>query len=215
MIKLALIGQGGHAKVITDIVYANKGYQIVAVFDDVHQSLHHNDGVLYGPIAAIHSLIEEIDFKIIIAIGSNEVRQRIAKQLNLTEDSYETIIHPTAIVSNFALLGLGTVIMPHVVIHANTTIGKHTIINTASVIEHDNEIGDFVHISPNATLTGMVSVGEGGHIGASATIIPMKKVGNWSIIGAGSTVISNVPPFCTAVGSPAKVVKKNSYTRRM
>lgn len=208
MKKLALIGQGGHAKVITDIVNVNKEYQIVAVFDDIHQSLHHQNGVLYGPIAALSSLIKDGDFKIIIAIGNNDVRKKIVEQLNLAEDSYATVIHPTAIVSDSALVGFGTVIMPNAVVNANTTIGRHSIINTGAVIEHDNEISDFVHISPNSTLTGMVTVGEGVHVGASATIIPMKKIGNWAVIGAGSTVISNIPSCCTAVGLPAKVIKK-------
>ncbi|KXY35136.1 acetyltransferase [Bacillus sp. FSL K6-0067] len=209
MKKLVLIGQGGHAKVITDIVNVNKEYQIIAVFDDMHQSLHHQNGVLYGPVSALSSLIKDDDFKIIIAIGNNDVRKKIVEQLNLAEDRYATVIHPTAIVSDSALVGFGTVIMPNAVVNANTTIGRHAIINTGAVIEHDNEIGDFVHISPNSTLTGMVTVGEGVHVGASATIIPMKKIGNWAVIGAGSTVISNIPSCCTAVGLPAKVIKKS------
>ncbi|MFJ8531427.1 acetyltransferase [Bacillus sp. NPDC094106] len=207
MKEIALIGQGGHAKVITDMIQANIGYQVVALFDDKYKRLCKEHGIWYGPISSIAPLLVEVRFKIVIAIGNNALRKRIVQQLNLEDNSYEAIIHPTAVVSKSASVGIGTVIMPNVVINADTKIGNHVIINTAAVIEHDNYIGDFVHISPNATLTGSVSVNEGTQVGAGAIVIPNRKIGEWSIIGAGATVIRDIPSFCTAVGSPARVIK--------
>ncbi|MDM5190874.1 acetyltransferase [Bacillus sp. DX4.1] len=207
MKQIALIGQGGHAKVITDMIHANTGYQIVAVFDDKYENLSRKQGVCYGPISSIKKVIEEIGFKLVIAIGNNAVRKRIVQQLGLEDESYETIIHPTAVVSQSASVGVGTVIMPNAVINADTVVESHVIVNTAAVIEHDNHIGDFAHISPNATLTGTVFVNEGTQVGAGAIVIPNRKIGEWSIIGAGATVIHDIPSFCTAVGSPARVIK--------
>ncbi|MDA1529870.1 acetyltransferase [Bacillus cereus group sp. TH260-2LC] len=207
MKKIALVGQGGHAKVITDILHANIGYKIVAVFDDKYEGLVEEQGIYYGPVSSIKETIEEIGFKLVISIGNNTVRKKIVKQLALKETNYETIIHPTAVVSESASIGFGTVIMPKAVINAETIIGNHVIVNTAAVIEHDNQIGDFAHISPNATLTGTIYVDEGTQIGAGAIVIPNRKIGEWSIIGAGATVIHDIPSNCTAVGLPAKVIK--------
>ncbi len=207
MKKIALIGQGGHAKVITDMIHANKCYEIVAVFDDKYEYLSKEQDICYGPIPSIKETIGEIGFKLVIAIGNNAVRKRIVQQLELKDESYETIIHPTAVVSESASIGFGTVIMPKAVINADTVIGSHVIVNTAAVIEHDNQIGNFAHISPNATLTGTVFINEGTQIGAGAIVIPNQKIGEWSIIGAGATVIHDIPSFCTVVGSPARVIK--------
>ncbi|MES9665964.1 acetyltransferase [Bacillus nitratireducens] len=207
MKKIALIGQGGHAKVITDILHANVGYKIVAVFDDKYESLFEEQGIYYGPTSSIQETIEEVGFKLVIAIGNNAVRKKIVNQLELAETNYETLIHPTAVVSESASIGFGTVIMPKAIINAETIIGSHVIVNTAALIEHDNQIGDFAHISPNATLTGTVFVDEGTQIGAGAIVIPNRKIGEWSIVGAGATVIHDIPSHCTAVGLPARVIK--------
>ncbi|EEM08673.1 hypothetical protein bmyco0003_45660 [Bacillus pseudomycoides] len=189
------------------MIHANTGYEIVAIFDDKYECLSEDQGICYGPISSIKEIIEEIGFKLVLAIGHNAVRKRIVEQLELKDGSYETIIYPTAVVSESASIGFGTVIMPKAVINADTIIGRHVIVNTAAVIEHDNQIGDFAHISPNATLTGTVFVNEGTQIGAGAIVIPNRKISQWSIIGAGATVIHDIPSSCTAVGLPARVIK--------
>ncbi|KXY71825.1 MULTISPECIES: acetyltransferase [Bacillus] len=207
MKRIALIGQGGHAKVIKDMIYANKYFKIIAFFDDKYRSLDKREEIYYGPISSIPTLMKEVEFKLIIAIGNNVVRKKIVEQLHFNDEYYEIVIHHTAVISESATIGRGTVIMPNVTINADTTIGSHVIVNTASVVEHDNCIGDFVHIGPNATLTGTVTIDDGTQIGAGATIIPNLIIGNWSMIGAGATVIHNIPSGCTAVGLPAKIIK--------
>jgi len=207
-VKIGLIGQGGHSKVIEDIIIANKKYKIIGYFDDKFTTDHFKHGVYNGPIDTIKQFISEHEeMKLIIAIGNNLIRKSILERLMLSKDKFVTAIHPSAIISPSAKIGKGTVVMPYAVINANAEVGDHTIINTCSVIEHDNLIESFVHISPNVTLTGGVQVKEGAHIGASATVIPNKKVGEWSIIGAGATVIHDIPENCTAIGTPARINK--------
>ncbi|PFJ08211.1 acetyltransferase [Bacillus cereus] len=209
--KIAIIGQGGHSKVIQDIILSNNEYEIVGFLDDRYESIVIVDDLYYGPISTAYDMINyfhQINF--VIAIGNNKVRKIIVEKLCLYEDFYIALIHKTAVVSPSAKIGNGTVVMPNVVINADTQIGNHAIINTGSVVEHDNIIGDFVHISPRATLTGSVLIEEGAHIGAAATMIPSVKVREWSIIGAGAVVINDVPPNCIAVGIPAKVINEVS-----
>ena len=45
-------------------------------------------------------------------------------------------------------------------------------------------------------------------MGTGATVIQCKTIGKGATIGAGAVVVDNVDPFSTAVGVPAKVIKK-------
>jgi acetyltransferase EpsM len=210
--NIVLIGHGGHSKVVRDIVLSTKHDQIVGYLDDKFKTEMIRDNLFFAPISAAKKMIEHDQYlKFVIAIGDNKSRKLIYQQLNLANEYYATLIHPSAFISPSATIGDGTVLMAYTVINADAKVGHHTIINTCAVVEHDNQVGDFVHLSPNATLTGAVKIENGVHIGAGATIIPNIKVGEWSIIGAGATVIDDIPANCTAIGIPAKV-KINKVT---
>lgn len=207
--KIVMIGQGGHSKVIRDMVLENKEYQLVGYLDDKYDDLMVSDALYFGPISAAHEMSQWFDqVKFVIAIGNNSCRKLVANQLGFPDYQYMTLIHKKAVVSPSVKIGYGTVVMANTVINVDVQLGNHVIINTGSVVEHDNKIGDYVHISPRATLTGNVIVEEGTHIGAGATVIPNVKIGKWSTIGAGATVINDIPSHCTAVGIPAKVKLK-------
>jgi acetyltransferase EpsM len=213
--KIAVMGRGGHSKVIQDLITLNGECEIVAYLDDQYKELKRESNLFTGPVSmakALRDHFEEVKF--VIAIGNNAIRKRIAHTTGIPIDQYATLIHPSANISPNAKLGYGTVIMAHTVINSDVFIGNHAIVNTCSVIEHDSRIGHFVHISPNATLTGSVHVGEGAHIGAGATIIPNTDIGAWSVIGAGAAVINAIPPYSTAVGVPA-MVKKQTELRAL
>jgi acetyltransferase EpsM len=205
--KLAIIGQGGHSKVIRDIVFEKKEMEIIGYFDDKYHSDDFQHGLYYGPVRSVINFLDKNEkIKIIIAIGNNSVRKKMVEVLNLDERYYVTLIHPSAVISSSAYLGYGTVVMANAVVNADAVIGNHSIINTGSIIEHDSIVEDFVHICPKGTLTGNVTIKEGVQVGAGASIIPQKSVGEWSVIGAGATVINCIPDYCTAVGTPAKII---------
>lgn len=207
--NIVIIGQGGHSKVIEDIIYTTNSHKIVGYLDDKYDEVTFNHAVYTGPISFAYHLIDifqEVQF--VIGIGNNAIRKKIVQKLDLAEQMFIPLIHSSAVVSPRAKIGYGTVVMANAVINADSHIGHHNIINTNAVVEHDNQVSDFVHISPNATLTGAVQIEEGVHVGAGATIIPNTKVGEWSVIGAGASVINDIPANCTAVGIPAKVKLK-------
>src|SRR4051794_40717230 len=113
--KIAVIGKGGHSKVIEDIILSNKEYEIVAYLDDRYEDVAMIDGIYYGPIIAVQNLIDYFDqIKFVIAIGNNRVRRSIAGQLGLSDDYYATLIHRKAVVSPSATVGKGTVVMASV-----------------------------------------------------------------------------------------------------
>lgn len=197
---MLLCGGGGHAKVVLDCLLA-ANVPINGIFDN-NPALKQ---VLGFPVIHTYQPGFSPNESLVIAVGNNTTRKRIAVTIN---HSFGTVMHPSALISAFATLGEGTVVFHQSVVQAGAQIGKHCIINTSASVDHDCVLEDFVHISPNATLSGNVTVGEGTHIGAGAVVIPGVTIGKWCVIGAGAVVIRHIPDFATAVGVPAKVIKR-------
>jgi len=193
-----LYGASGHAKVILDILEA-QGKDVGGLIDD-------NPDVkeLCGyPVS--HGFQGEES--VIISIGNNAIRKKIAAQL---QTHFATAVHPSAIVSPRAEVGEGTVVMQGAIIQSGANIGKHCIINTGASVDHECQVDDFVHISPHATLCGNVTVGEGTWIGAGTTVIQGIHIGKGCVVGAGSVVSHDIPDGYLAVGNRCKLIKKIS-----
>nr|WP_263314147.1 acetyltransferase [Mammaliicoccus sp. Marseille-Q6498] len=206
MKPLLLIGNGGHAKVVKDIVNLSDEYTFKGYLDDNISEPYVENDVIYDNLSNIQKYQEDYYFN--IAIGSNGIREKVFNKLDIPIEKYPVLKHPTSIISPSVNIGFGTVIMAKCVINAETKIGTHCIINTAAIVEHDNVISDYAHISPNSTLTGGVKVGTKSQIGASATVIPTKKVGDNTIVGAGATVVNDIGNNQIVVGSPAKPIRR-------
>ena len=103
-------------------------------------------------------------------------------------------------------------------IHPGATIGNGLVIDhgTGVVIGETAEIGDNVTIYQGVTLGGTgkdtgkrhPTIGDNVMIGAGAKVLGPFKVGDNSRIAAGAVVLSEVPNDSTAVGVPARIVKR-------
>ena len=104
-------------------------------------------------------------------------------------------------------------------IHPGATIGRRLFIDhgTGVVIGETTEIGDDVTIYQGVTLGGTgkdhgkrhPTIGNNVMIGSGAKVLGPFKVGDNSRIAAGAVVLDTVPDNSTAVGVPARVVKRN------
>lgn len=196
---MIVYGASGHGKVIIEILEdINEPH--IEVWDDAQKPS------IWEYAVKLPQLSTGITDKIVISIGINATRKKVAERLK-DAVTFGTAIHSATNISKRAVIGEGTVIMAGVTINADTRIGKHCIVNTSASIDHDCVLDDYAHISPNATLSGDVYVGEGTHIGSGASVIQGIKIGKWCTIGAGAVVIQDIPDFATAVGNPAKVIK--------
>ncbi|MBL8848585.1 MAG: sugar transferase, partial [Planctomycetaceae bacterium] len=149
-----VIGAGGHAKVVIATLQA-AGQTAAAVLDD--DPAQWGRTVLGVPVVGpVCTLERELGRQAVIAIGSNAVRRRIAKELRA---EWVTVVHPSACVHATVLLGAGTVVFAGAVIQPDAAIGAHCIINTGASIDHDCRLGDFVHAAPGVRLAGDVEVG--------------------------------------------------------
>ena len=105
-------------------------------------------------------------------------------------------------------------------IHPGATIGKGFFIDhgTGVIIGETTIIGDNVTLYQGVTLGGTGKETGKRHptlqdnvmVSAGAKIIGSFTVGENSKIGAGSVVLEEVPPNCTVVGVPGRIVKRDN-----
>ncbi len=198
MCNVIIIGGGGHAKVVADIVIKS-GDILLGFLDDCKRGTVLDGYSVIGKIMDAEKFSK--DAKFIVAIGNNEVRRTLMEQPGLR---WYTAVHPSAQLGTGVQIGEGSCVAANAVINASASVGKGCIINTSAVVEHDCVVGDFSHVSPSAVLCGTVKVGHCVHIGANATVINNLLVCDNSVIGAGAVVVKHITEQNTYVGVPAR-----------
>ncbi len=199
MSDVIIIGAGGHAKVIADIVLKN-GDTLLGFLDD------NKEGVVIGEYSVIGKIDDVVNYsekaEVIIGIGSNSIRKSISEKYDL---KWYTAIHPSAQIGIDVKIGKGTCIMANAVVNSSADVGDHCIINTGAIVEHDCTVSDYVHLSPNATLCGTVNIGALCHVGAGAIVRNNLNVCAGVVVGMGASVVKNIDVCGTYIGVPAKI----------
>lgn len=195
--KIAVIGTGGHSRVISKII-KNKYKSNIHYFDD---KKFKSNMLIEGNTNLLLKNIKEYKY-VFIAIGDNFIRKSYFTKFLKFEKKMLSLIDESAKIQKGVKLNKGTIVFPNVCINTNTKIGKGCIINTNAVIEHDCKIGNFTHISPSATVLGSVKIGSCSWVGANATILNNIEVKNNVIIGASTVVLKNISKNKKVVGNP-------------
>ncbi len=104
-------------------------------------------------------------------------------------------------------------------IHPGATIGRRLFIDhgTGVVIGETTEIGDDCTLYQGVTLGGTgkdrgkrhPTLGNNVMVGAGAKVLGPINIGDNVRIAAGAVVLSDIPDNCTAVGVPARIVRRN------
>jgi serine O-acetyltransferase len=110
----------------------------------------------------------------------------------------------------------------HVSIHPSVTIGSGLFVDhgTGITIGEGVVIGEGVSMLQEVTLStlpegpaGAPRIGRGVLLAAGATVLGNIDIGDFAKIGAGSLVLASVPSGYTAVGVPARLVRRASDAR--
>lgn len=203
---IIIIGNGGHASVLTEILLA-KGEEIIGF---TALNLEDNDfGLSY--LGRDENILnyQPSEIELVLGLGMiqpSPIREKIFNDFRSRNYRFKSIIHPSAIISPSVNLGQGIQIMAGAIIQTNTKIADNTIINTGAIIDHDCQIGSQVHIAPGTKLSGNVHIQKGTHIGVGVTIIQGIRIGENCLIGAGAVVINDIKSNVKAFGVPAKEV---------
>ena len=109
-------------------------------------------------------------------------------------------------------VGSGTAIQPYCIL--NAVVGSITIGRDVQIAAH-SMFFPFRHRfeDPNVPMREQGRESKGGivveddvWVGAGTTVMDGVRIGRGSVIGAGSVVTRDVPPFCVAAGTPARVL---------
>jgi acetyltransferase EpsM len=208
---IVIAGAGRHSRELCSYLASHPDFGLIGVLDDAKPPGAFEQTRLLGPIECLTEIVRSNQgLRFITAFGSNETRLSVVRRI----EGLRLTALPAVVVDRLAYVGLnveigdGTLLAPGAVVTTKVRIGRHCIINVKASVSHDCQISDFANLNPGATVCGDVCIGEGAYIGAGATIIDKISVGAWSIIGAGAVVVRDIPAHVTAVGVPARVVRK-------
>lgn len=200
--RLILLGAGGQGRVAADVARCMDCYREICFLDDSLQEEQVSFPYrILGRFSDRGAYREDADF--LVAIGQNDVRERLQEQLTAEGVPLATLIHPRAVVAERVTIGEGSVIAAGAVIGPDAALGRGVILNTCASVDHDCRIGDFCHISVGAHLAGMVSVGVRSLLGVGVAVRPGIHIAADCTIGVGAAVVGDIPEPGVYVGVPA------------
>ena len=209
-IKVVIIGAGGHARAVYEILMHDLNIEVVGFVDNVADTP--GEIIMDLPIVGDHSvlpgLLEEGVLGAVIGIGDNKLRRSYFEAIKNIGFVPVNALHPTAHIAHNVRIGRGVVIGTGTTVCTGARIGDNVIINTGAIIEHESIIGDDVHIAPGSSIAGRVAINRGAFVGIGSVIKEYVTIGENAIIGAGSVVLENIPDDAVAGGSPARIVRE-------
>jgi sugar O-acyltransferase (sialic acid O-acetyltransferase NeuD family) len=215
-----IIGAGGHGaelySYLRDLSAQGDGVRFLGFVDEGKPKGRHGGVEVLGGLEDLKRLLDArggTPLHYVTAVGDNSARQQLVARVEALGRPNLipwTLRHPAASVGHDVQLGEGTCLAPGSIVTTRARIGKHCILNVNASVSHDCMVGDYANINPGAAIAGWARIGEGCFIGAGATVIDRVSVGAWAVIGAGAVVVRDIPDRVTAVGVPARVIKRHS-----
>jgi UDP-perosamine 4-acetyltransferase len=207
--KVAIVGGGGHSKVLASVINSTDEYEFVGYTDVKHMGVMMERHYLGDDQEFLLKFKSKVNhMKLAFGIGkvaSKDKRLQIYNTYKLEGFQFPPMVAKSAIVHH-AYIENGVVVFHNAVINPDARIGELSIINTSAVIEHDVKIGINCHIAPNATICGNVTIGNSVMVGVGTIIIQGVKITNNCIIGAGSVVTKDITKSGIYVGTPARKI---------
>lgn len=206
---MLILGAGGQAKELVEILIQMDYQDEIVLFDDVTND--ENYPLILKNYTRLKSKEDLVNWfsnsngGFLLGVGEIKPRTKLMDLGINCGGKPQTLIASNAVISILDVeIGLGTVIMQLAFISTSVRIGQGVLINARVNIHHDVQIGDNCEIGPNAILLGKSRIGANTFIGAGAIILPGVSIGENCIIGAGSIVTKSIGNSLTIKGNPAK-----------
>lgn len=114
-------------------------------------------------------------------------------------------------IGNNSRIGIGNVIIGPVTIGNNVILAQNIVM---SGLNHN-----YTDIDKPICLQGetvaMITVEDDCWIGANAVLTAGVTIGKHSVVAGGAVVTKDVPPYCVAVGNPARIIKKYNFEAKV
>lgn len=211
MKKIVIYGAGGFGRevqwLIERINQRKEEWMIEGYLDDgVEPGTQINGYTVLGGIEKLREY--DSSLSVVCAVGASAVREKIINKIEeIGTFDFPNLIDPDVKMSDTIELGKGNIICAGNILTVNITIKDFVILNLTGTVGHDVILESYVTVYPGVNISGCVIVQKGVELGTGAKIIQGKNIGKHTIVGAGSVVIRDLPPDCTVVGVPAKIVK--------
>ena len=189
---LLLIGCGGHARALIDVVESSTAWHLLGLV-----GLPQQVGIeVFGyPVLGSDNdlpLLRQQCANALLAVGQIGLprkRQELADELGRLKFQLPTVISGHAYVSRHAQVGIGTSIGHGVILNSGACVGDFCIINTNALIEHDSVISDYCHISTGALVNGGVKIGRSSFVGSGAVLREGISLPPHTVVSAGKRVM--------------------------
>jgi len=203
LIKIAIIGSGGHTRALIGLVKDLFDHQEIAIYDDSFK----DDGETIDSIPLVGRVEDVQSYQtVILSTGDNNLRKKYFLQFGQSIINCN-LYHGSCIREENAVLGQSNQFLANSYIGSEVKIKNNNIINSGVIIEHESTIGSHNHIAVGARICGRVLIGDSCLIGAGSVILDGIHICDNVTVGAGSVVIRDILEPGVYVGSPAVKIK--------
>ncbi len=213
MVRVALIGAGGHASDVLSLIESFGGvryrYDVVGMFhsdpDGVDKTRFTKRGVdVLGLDRLAEIAAEDTDLHYIAAVGYPSARAEVVDQLSGLNLTALTAVHETASLGTGVSLGSGVVVLAQSALSPLVSIGDHAYVSHGALVGHDTIVGAYTSLMPGSSVSGDCVIGDGVMIGSNATVLENLKIGEGAVVAAGAVVTKDVDPDAVVAGAPAR-----------
>ena len=209
MKDIVLLGCGGHAKSVIDVIEQDGNYRIIGFLElSAKQSFSYRGYQVIGDDSKLQTLFDsgiQYAYPTMGYMGQSDIRNQIYERLRTIGYCVPNFTDKSAIIAGDVTMpeNSGIFIGKRAVINSDVRLEELTIINSGAIVEHDCMINAGTHVAVGAILCGETHIGKQCLIGANATIRQGVRIGDNVVVGAGSVVLEDISSNQTVYGNPA------------
>lgn len=193
MKNIVIIGTGAVASELTMYLADIKDVKLKGYLEyDYNLEKYYNSYHYEMPVLGdINTYFPQEDDYFLLGVSNVEFRNKAISIMQDKGGHFYTLIHPTALVANDAIIGEGCTLAPFCVIGPNTHIGNFNILTSYTAISHDCVLGNN-NVFSSVIVCGRVTIGNNNTFYIRSTVQPDLQIGNNNVIAAGMIVDTNL-----------------------
>lgn len=207
---MVIVGAGGHAICLIDLVQVHPACSLVGVVSDRPPE---DDADLLG--AEYLGSVDKLDDLVraggvdgvAIGIGDNFVRASVGERLRAAhpELAFPALVHPSASVAPSASVSDGAVVLANSMVGPLARLEEWSLLIGSCTLHHHSRLGPGASVGPGAHVGGDATIGDGAVVGLGASVTHGSVLGDHSVLGAGAMLHGELPDHVVAWGVPARV----------